>query len=250
MELNYKTILVESREVATILTLNRPEQFNAINQEMVDEIHHLLTSLRRELPSVLVITGAGGKAFAAGADIKELRDRRSGDALANINGGLFDAIARFPAPTIAAIQGYALGGGLELALACDLRVCGRGSRLGQPEVSLGIIPGAGATTRLPRLVGPALAKELIFTGAKIRADRAYEIGLVNRVVDDGTELEVALELGAQIHRNSREAILWAKSALNQANDVGDGGAAMMAQYRLFESDDKHRRMTAFIEKRG
>lgn len=244
----YETLLVECTDDVLLVTLNRPEKMNAINRRMIDEIRSVLSDHRCSPPGTMILTGAGEKCFAAGADIAELLERRAGDALANINGSLFDEVARFPAPTIAAIRGVALGGGLELALACDLRVCGRGSLLGQPEVSLGILPAAGATVRLPRLVGHALARELIFTGVRIPAQRAYEIGLVNRVVEDVQVLDEARALAASINRNSREAVRWAKAALDLQTDEGDGGFAKMAQSILFESEEKRRRMTAFLEK--
>lgn len=244
----YETLLVDETDGVLLVTLNRPEKFNAINRLMVDEIRTVLNDHRGSPPAAMIFTGAGEKSFAAGADIAELLERKAADALANINGSLFDEVARFPAPTIAAIRGVALGGGLELALACDLRVCGKGSLLGQPEVSLGILPGAGATVRLPRIVGQALARELIFTGARIPAQRAYEIGLVNRVVEDARVLDEARALAASIQKNSREAVRWAKAALDQQTDQGDGGFAKMAQSILFESDEKRRRMTAFLEK--
>ncbi len=250
----YKTLLFEmSEEGVGLCTLNRPEARNALNQEMVSEIRSLLDELsgRKDL-KVLILTGAGGKAFVSGADIAELRDRNRFDALLRINSKLFRELESFPAPTIAAISGFALGGGCELAMACDLRVCTEGSKLGQPEVALGIIPGAGATYRLPKLVGLGRARELILTGRIVSGSEASEIGLVNRVVPDGQVLEAARELSLTIARNSPLAVRLAKQSLACGQEMStDCGMALesTAQAVLFEDEEKHRRMTAFLEKR-
>ena len=156
--MSYETILldVDSNGVA-LLTLNRPEVRNALNLEMVEDIRRALVELAsRDDVRALIFTGAGGKAFLSGADIAELRDRKRADALQRINAGLFREVEQFPAPTIAAIQGWALGGGCELAIACDLRVIGESAKMGQPEVKLGIIPAAVGTYRQPRLIGLGL----------------------------------------------------------------------------------------------
>ena len=158
--------------------LNRPDVRNAINKQVVDELLALLDALASD-PSVAVVVLAGeGKLFASGADISELRARRSPDALRAFNARLFQAVEDFPRPTIAAIHGFALGGGLELALACDLRVAARSAKLGLPEVGLGIYPAAGGTWRLPRLIGLGKAKELVFTGRILDGQQAHELGLV------------------------------------------------------------------------
>ncbi len=165
-----------------LLTFDRAEVRNALNHQMVHDIRAALHALADDDElSALVLTGAGGKAFISGADIGELRDRRRNAAFRRINTALFRELELFCAPTIAAIRGWALGGGCELAMACDLRVAGESSKLGQPEVSLGIIPGAGGGYRLPRLVGLGRARELIFTGRIIGADEARTIGLVEEV---------------------------------------------------------------------
>ena len=250
---SYSTLLVtEPREGVIVCTFNQPEVRNALGIEMVGEIRDLLGRLsERDDLGALIFTG-GEKSFVSGANIAELRDRRAAAALAQINSSLFREIELFPAPTIAAIRGYALGGGCELAMACDIRLCGEGARLGQPEVSLGIIPGAGATYRLPRLVGPGLARELIFTGRIIDGHTAHTIGLVNRVVEDDEVRSTAIALGVEISQNSSLAVRLAKSALNTA--VESGTEACMAfestaQALLFEDDEKMRRMTNFLEKR-
>lgn len=244
-------VLTERVGSVVILTLNRPEKRNAIDLAMVHALHGLLAELARDADlACLILTGAG-KAFAAGADIGELRERNRFDALAGINSRLFQAVEQFPTPVIAAIQGWALGGGCELALACDLRIAGESARFGQPEVTLGILPGAGATQRLPRLVGLGMARELIFTGRIIDAAEALRIGLVNRVVHDDGLLDAAQELASQIAANGPLALRLAKLALNASHRTGsDVGFLIesLGQASCFESDDKYQRMTAFLEK--
>jgi len=244
-------VLTERVGSVAILTLNRPEKRNAIDLAMVQALHGILAELARDADlACLILTGAG-KAFAAGADIGELRERNRFDALAGINSRLFQAVEQFPTPVIAAIQGWALGGGCELALACDLRIAGESARFGQPEVTLGILPGAGATQRLPRLVGLGMARELIFTGRIIDAAEALRIGLVNRVVHDDALLAAAQELASQIAANGPLALRLAKLALNASHRTGsDVGFLIesLGQASCFESDDKYRRMTAFLEK--
>lgn len=246
-------VIVEKDGHVLTVTLNRPEKRNAIDRQMVREVREALHSLRAD-PDVrtLVLTGAGDKVFAAGADIAELLQRNRADALEAINSSLFKELEELPFPSIAAIKGFALGGGLELAMACDLRVAGKSARLGQPEVSLGILPGAGAIQRLPRLVGYGRAKELIFTGRVIEADEALQIGLVNRVVDDAHVLESALELAGQIAKQSALAVRLSKAAFHtsvrQGAEVGLLFDAV-AQAVCFESDDKRARMTAFLERK-
>lgn len=184
-------VLRERRKAVEIVTVNRPAKRNALNLETVETLHRVLDDLYRDRGlRAVVLTGAGDH-FMAGADIEQLRDRRSPDALDSINGGLFRRVEDLPVPVIAAVKGYALGGGCELAIACDLRVAGQSAKMGQPEVGLGILPGAGATHRLPRLIGLGKAKELIFTGRMVEAEEALQMGLVNRVVDDSSVLEEA-----------------------------------------------------------
>lgn len=237
-----------------VCTFNRPAQRNALNLEMVDELRRMLDKLvAQDTTRVLIFTGEGAKSFISGADIAELRERRAADALARINSSLFAQIEAFPAPTIAAIRGYALGGGCELAIACDLRICGAGAKLGQPEVSLGIIPGAGATYRLPRLVGLGKARELIFTGKIIDAAEALEIGLVNRVVADDDVGEASQALARQIAAQSPLALKLAKSLLNNAQTLGPEAAMAWesaAQATLFEDGEKFRRMDSFLQRKA
>ncbi|HEX5054771.1 MAG TPA: enoyl-CoA hydratase-related protein [Planctomycetota bacterium] len=245
-------VLSERRGDAVLVTLNAPERRNAIDQEMVAGLHRVLDELwHDESVAALVVTGAGDKAFAAGADIAQLRLRTSSDALHAINSGIFNRIEEFPAPVIAAIKGYALGGGCELAIACDLRVLGESARLGQPEVKLGIIPAAGGTYRLPRLVGLGRARELIYTGRMVDAAEALRIGLANAVVPDAEVLDKALAIAAEIAQNGRLAVRGAKRALNALSRPDHENAIAFessVQAVLFDSDDKRVRMDAFLSK--
>jgi len=251
--MTYKSILVSVVGGIADIVLNRPDVRNAIDKAMIDELHRALDELgARDDLSAVVLSGAGGKAFAGGADIGQLRARRSAEALMAINARLFQRVEEFPVPTIAAITGFALGGGCELAMACDLRVAGKSARFGQPEVALGIIPAAGGTQRLPRLVGLGRAKELIFTGRIIDAAEAERIGLVNFVFDDGDVMTRAHALAAAIASQGRLAVRMAKVALNASSRTGQDAGLLIEQISqavLFDSADKETRMTAFLEKR-
>lgn len=235
-----------------VLTLDRPEVRNAIDGAMIRELHAALDELEGlEDLGALVVTGAGDRAFAAGADIRQLKDRGHAEALARINVALFRRLEEQPVPSIAAVRGYALGGGCELAMACCLRVAGRSARFGQPEVGLGIIPGAGAIQRLPRLVGLGRARELIYTGRIIDAEEAARIGLVNQVVPDDEVLRAALALAGTIAQQGRLAVRMAKLALNAAQRPNPAFEAVdvLAQAVLFDSEEKKTRMEAFLERK-
>jgi enoyl-CoA hydratase len=238
-------------DIAT-LTFDRPTVRNALNLETVNECHAALRDLadRREV-GVLILTGAG-EAFVSGADINEMRRRTRDEGLAAINSSLFAAVERFPRPTIAAVNGYALGGGCELALACDIRVAADHARFGQPELGLGIIPGAGATQRLPRIVGLGHAKHLVLTGEIIDARRALEIGLVSAAVPAAELLPKAREIAGRILRQGPLAARLAKLALNASARVDlDSGLLIetLAQTICYESEDKAEGTAAFLEKR-
>jgi enoyl-CoA hydratase len=237
------------------VTLNRPEVRNALNRRMVDELHAVLGELAgREDVRALVLAGAGGKAFVSGADIAELRDRRRADALQGINATLFARVEEFPHPTVAAVVGWCLGGGCELALACDFRVAGTSARFGQPEVGLGIMAAAGGTRRLPALVGLAAARRLLFGAEVVDADEARRIGLVDRVVPDERVLAEAGALLAPVLKQSREAVrrtkqallAWVHGAPESALRRLDGEI----QGDLFEHPEKFARMDAFLAKRS
>ncbi len=247
-------ILVDKQDDIAVVTLNAPEKRNALDLEMVNGLHAALDDLlASDDVSVLVLTGAGSKAFAAGADIAQLKERRGRDALAAINSAIFKRIDDFPVPSIAAIKGYALGGGCELAIACDLRVAGKSAKMGQPEVNLGIIPAAGGTYRLPRLIGLGKARELIYTGRIIDADECLRIGLVNDVVEDDRVLDRAMELAREIAGRGRLAVRMAKATMNALSRPGEAAAVSVesvAQAVLFDSEDKHDRMQAFLDRKN
>jgi enoyl-CoA hydratase/carnithine racemase len=244
------TLQLELRDGVGHIQLHRPEVRNAINLEMVRELSAVLEEwASRDEVHALVLSGAGGKAFAGGADIAELRERSHRESFFAINAALFQKLEDFPRPTLAAIDGYALGGGLELALACDLRVASRSAKVGLPETTLGIYPAAGGTWRLPRLVGLGRAKELVFTGRIVEADEAYGLGLFERLVD-ADAVSAAFGLAAEIIRNAPLALQVAKVSLNAlAQGPRAGPVEQLGQALLFDSPDKRARMTAFLEKR-
>jgi len=250
----YTSILVETDDRLAVVTFNRPEKRNAIDMTMVNELHDALDGLVADGEvEACVFTGAGDKAFVGGADIAQLRERGSADALKTINAALFNKIEALPFPTVAAVRGFCLGGGCELAMACDLRVAGEGARFGQPEVALGIIPAAGGTQRLPRLVGLGVAKEIVLTGRVLDAAEALRIGLVNRVVPDAEVLDAGRALAREILKNGALAVRLAKLALNASSRTGQDAGLLVeqiAQAVLYDSEEKRRRMTDFLEKRA
>lgn len=248
-----RLVLSELQDGVLTLTLNRPEKLNALDQEMVDALTSTLDHFAgREEVRALILTGAGERAFAAGADVAQLRERRAVDALRSINAGLFEKVARFPAPTIAAVKGFALGGGCELAIACDLRVAGASARFGQPETGLGILPAAGATWRLPALIGLGRARDLLYTGRLVDADEALQMGLVNQVVPNEEVLTAAREMANQIAAHDGLATRLTK----QAVQLVEGDQETMrrfvsaAQAICFESPEKFRRMDAFLARKA
>jgi enoyl-CoA hydratase len=249
----YKNLKLEVSESIATLTIDRPDVKNALNLETVQEVRAALLALvADDQVHVLIITGGGESAFVSGADINDIRDRGRDEGLAAINSSLFAEIERFPRPTIAAINGYALGGGCELALACDIRIASDTAKFGQPELGLGIIPGAGATQRLPRIIGMGRAKHLILTGEIIDAKQALEIGLVSAVTPPGQLQVRAREMAKKILRQGPLAAKLAKIALNASARVDlDSGLLIetLAQALCYSSDDKLEGTTAFLEKR-
>ncbi|GJM44606.1 MAG: crotonase [Gemmatimonadota bacterium] len=236
-----------------ILTVDRPEARNALDAETVREIHGALDQLESNPAiQVLIVTGAGQKVFVAGADVRTLLARTNADVLAAGNNRLFTRLEQVAIPTIAAINGFALGGGLEFAMACDLRVASENAKLGLPETGLGIIPGAGGTTRLPRIVGLGIAKEMVLVGTIHNADAALRIGLVNRVVPPDELMNTARELARTIAKRAPLALRLGKMAVNASLSVpADYGSQfeVMAQTVLNSSSDIKEGMTAFLEKR-
>ncbi|MGE4157818.1 MAG: enoyl-CoA hydratase/isomerase family protein [Planctomycetota bacterium] len=245
----FQTLLVAISGRRVDITLNRPDKLNAINKAMVTELHALMDVLEDEADhSVLVFQGAGEKAFVAGADIAELKARKSPEALEAINARLFDRIARFPFATVAKIRGFCFGGGMELSLACDIRIGSTDSLFAQPEVGLGILPGAGATFRLPKIVGRGLAREMIFSGLRIDAQRALDAGLLNHVVEPAKLDEVTATIVDRILKQGPEAVAAAKRVMSRDENAADSTAAVFAQAALFESADKMKRMEDFLSK--
>ena len=241
-----------SESIATLI-IDRPEVRNALDLDTVAAVREALGRLETDASvGVVIITGAGESAFVSGADINDIRERGRDEGLAGINSSLFAEIERFPRPTIAAVNGYAFGGGCELALACDIRIASDTAKFGQPELGLGIIPGAGATQRLPRLVGMGRAKHMILTGDVIDAKQALEIGLVSAIAPAGQLQLRARELAKKILRQGPLAARLAKIALNASARVDmDSGLLIetLAQALCYSSEDKREGTTAFLEKR-
>ncbi len=237
-----------------VLTIDRQEKLNALDPQVTEEIGQALLELEAEGPRAIIVTGAGERSFVAGADISAMSTMGPMEAkrFSEIGHAAMALLDRSPVPTIAAVNGFALGGGCEVALACDVRIAAANALFGFPEVSLGILPGMGGTQRLPRLVGPALAKELIFTGRRIGAEEAREIGLVNRVVPEGEALNAAREIAAEIAANGPLAVRHAKAATNRAVDVDliSGLEYEADQFALlFATQDAREGMGAFVERR-
>ena len=251
----YKTLIYEKKDNIGILTVNRPDKLNAISNELTSELRSLLGELEKEEKlRVLVITGAGDKAFVAGADIKELvdRDARIGRRVSRERQEVFSRLENLPVPVIAAVNGYALGGGLELALACNIRICSEKAQFGAPEVKLGIIPGDGGTQRLPRLIGLGRAMEMILTGDFIDAQEAHRIGLVNGVYSPEELMDKAMELAQKIASRPPLAIRYAKEAVNRSQE-GDTASGFSLESYLHAltctTEDKKEGVAAFLEKR-
>lgn len=243
------SVRVEELPDRVVVTLARPDKRNAIDADTVEALHGVCGALERQ-PRLMLLTGGTEGIFAAGADIAQLRDRGRLDALAAINSALFARIRALPLPTVAAVDGPALGGGAELAYACDLRLCTARSFFGQPEVRLGIIAGAGATHRLPALVGEARAKELLFTGRRVDAAEALRIGLVNQVVDEPSDLLAAAHgLLDEIALGSPLALRLTKLAVD-APAGAHPHVDLVSQAVLFEDEEKRRRMSAFLDRRA
>jgi len=247
-------VKVEREDGVDVLTIDRQEKLNALDRQVVEEIGQALLELEAERPRAIVVTGAGERAFIAGADIRAMSvmDPIEAKQFSEIGHAAMALLDRSLVPTIAAVNGFALGGGCEVAIACDVRIAAVNATFGFPEVGLGILPGMGGTQRLPRLIGPALAKELIFTGRRIGAEEAREIGLVNRVVGQGEALDAAMGLAAEISANGPLAVRHAKAAANRALDVDlvSGLEYEADQFALlFATQDAREGMNAFGEKR-
>lgn len=245
-------ILLTIEGPLAVVTVNRPEKRNALDLATVEEFHGALAEIANARCPVFIVTGAGDKSFVAGADINAIKARRRNDALASINSRLMAAVEGHDAVAIAAVNGYAMGGGCELALACDLRIASENAVFGLPEPTLGIIPAAGGTQRLPRVVGLGRAKEMILTGARWDAKKALEFGLVSEVVAASDLMTAARAMASRVLALGPLAIRLAKQALNaSANMPLQAGLAFesIIQAVTYESKDKLEGASAFLEKR-
>ena len=249
----YETLITDTQDGIGIVTINRPEVRNAMNQQVLEELRSALDELREdESVGVVVFTGAGEKAFVAGADIGELKERTLLDGLVARMQRLYDEVEDFAKPTVAALNGYALGGGCELAMACDVRIASENTKLGLPETGLSIIPAAGGTQRLARLVGKGRAIEMILTGRIIEATEAHNIGLVSHVIPQDSLMNTVRETAGQILSKGPLAVRLAKLAIQAGFDT-DQQTGMtierLAQTVLYSSEDKREGTSAFLEKR-
>lgn len=251
--MEYETLLTGKWDGIGVITVNRPEVRNAINRRVMDELHSALDGFREDDGvGVVVFTGAGEKAFVAGADIGELKERTMLDGLAAGMQRLYDEIEGFEKPTIAAVNGFALGGGCELAMACDIRLASENSRFGLPETSLSIIPAAGGTQRLARLVGKGRALEMILTGRIIDAGEAQHIGLVSRVVPQERLMDAARETAVSVLSKGPLAVRLARLAVQAGFETDQRTGLLverLAQTVLYASEDKNEGTSAFLEKR-
>lgn len=235
-----------------IMSVERPEALNALSRDIVDEMDVLIEELKKD-DDIRCLILHSDKNFAAGADIKGMVNCNEQEAAAFVFSPTYNKIADLPIPVIAAIEGYALGGGMELAMTADIRIAGESAKMGFPETTLGIMPGAGGTIRAPRVVGEAFAKELIFTGDAVSADRALAMGLVNRVVADEEVLEAAVKMAGRIAKRGPVAIRVAKETIRAGLEETDQNKAIDIEAanwaKLFNTEDQKEGMTAFIEKR-
>jgi len=249
------SVELEIADTIAIITMNRPQALNAFNSEQLDALTSTLDEVvHRRGVRVVILTGAGERAFAAGADIKEMVELSPAEGLAFGRKGhaITNALELLPQPVIAAVNGYAFGGGCEIAIACDIRIASENARFAQPEVGLGIPPGWGGSQRLPRLVGSGFAAEMIFTGRQVHAEEALRIGLVNAVYPLNELMPAARDMAEQIARNSPLAVRAAKqlSALAFAGNPGSGLAAEVAAFgAAFATMDQREGMRAFRDKR-
>jgi enoyl-CoA hydratase len=253
--MGYKNLLMEVTDGIALVKVNRPQVLNALNRETLVDLQQAMKDLegRKDVRAV-ILTGEGEKAFVAGADIAEMKAMNAVEALAfsRLGHESLKMIEKLPKPVIAAVNGYALGGGLEIALACDFIYASEKAKLGVPEVTLGIFPGFGGTQRLPRLIGKGRAKELIFTGKMIDAAEAYDVGIVNRIFPPDQLMEEVLKTARAIAQNGPVAVMLAKGAVNAGYDEGreEGEALEMTAWgNTFASHDQKEGMGAFLEKR-
>ncbi|MBO4980862.1 MAG: enoyl-CoA hydratase/isomerase family protein [Lachnospiraceae bacterium] len=246
-------ILYEQKGNYAVLTINREKALNALNSQVLEELDGTLDAVDLSQVRCLVITGAGAKSFVAGADIGEMSTltKEEGEAFGKKGNDVMRKIETFPIPVIAAVNGFALGGGCELSMSCDIRICSDNAVFGQPEVGLGITPGFGGTQRLARLIGAGMAKQLIYTARNIKADEAYRIGLVNGVYSQEELLPAAEKMASTIAKNAPIAVRNCKKAINEGLDA-DMEEALVIEEKLFggcfETEDQKYGMAFFLDK--
>ncbi len=249
----YEHLKIEERGTIVVMTISAPKSLNALNSTILAEMDDFISHFDCNKYRCLIVTGDGEKSFVAGADISEMAtlSMLEGNAFGARGAAVFRKIETLHVPVIAAVGGFALGGGCELAMACDIRICSDNAKFGQPEVGLGIIPGFSGTVRLARLVGMGMAKQLIYTGKPIKADEALRIGLVNAVVPRAELMDKAMEIATQIAANAPLAVKAAKLCINEEYDM-DADAAIQNESvifgRCFATEDQKQGMKAFLEK--
>lgn len=250
-----KNVIFEKEGNIGILTINRPKALNALNSETLQDLNTAIQHIEKENDVyVVILTGAGDKAFVAGADISEMKDlnEEQGKEFGLLGNKVFRRLEKLDKPVIAAINGFALGGGCEISMSCDIRIASSKAKFAQPEVGLGITPGFGGTQRLPRLVGMGKAKELIYTGNIIKADEALRIGLVNKVVDPEELMDEARTMAKKIASNAPIAVKLCKDAIDRGMQVDiDSAIAVEAEDfgKCFSTEDQTEGMSAFVERR-
>ena len=253
--MNFANLLYENQDGIAVITMNRPKALNALNQETLDELNQVADMLAKDSTvQVVILTGSGDKAFVAGADIAQMQSMSAmeGRNFGKLGQVVFNKLENLPQPVIAAVNGFALGGGCELAMACDIRIASEKAKFGQPEVTLGITPGFAGTQRLPRLVGKGRAKQLLYTGDVIDAQEAYRIGLVNVVAPAEELMATAKVMAQKIQSRAAVAVQLCKAAVNEGLDTDlETGTAYEAEVfgLCFATADQKEGMAAFTEKR-
>lgn len=251
--MTYQTLLTRVENGVGVITLSRPEALNALNDELTRELSHAIDAMEADSDIGAIVLTGSDKAFAAGADIKEIKDKTFIDVFSEqFITASWERIAKARKPTIAAVSGHAVGGGCELAMMCDIIVAAECARFSLPETTIGVIPGAGGTQRLTRIVGKPLAMDMILTGRSLTAEEAREAGLVARVVPDGAHVATALEMAARIARSSHPIIMLAKEAVNKAYETHLAEGIHLERrllYATFATEDRKEGMNAFSEKR-
>ena len=246
-------VTYEQEGFVGLITINRPKALNALNSEVLKDLEAVIDAVDLDNTRALILTGAGEKSFVAGADIGEMSTltKAEGEAFGKIGNDVFRKIETLPIPVIAAVNGFALGGGCEIAMSCDIRLCADNAIFGQPEVGLGITPGFGGTQRLARIVGVGKAKEMIYTAFNIKADEAYRIGLLNAVYTQEELLPAAKKMAAKIASNAPIAVRACKKAINDGLDAAMDDAIVIEEKLFgscFESEDQKNGMSAFLNK--